>query len=142
MPTTTHTGPTQPDASYDDRGHFTAAPTAPAGSVRLVADAQRVVELPAQRRLVPELRRESPAAPRAHKWPTFTAHRGDHHQFSLADIPYVGVHQPNEQGRRCRTCPTSTTWPHGYCSRCTELVDDTGCSRCRPAALESDPVWH
>ena len=137
MPTPTHTGPAQPEASYDERGCFTAAPTTPAG--RLLGCRQRVVELPAQRRLVPELRREPPAAHRAHEWPTSTASRGARHQFSLTDVPYDGVHQPNEQGRRCRTCPMSTTWPHGYCSRCTELGDYTECKRCRRVAVEADP---
>jgi hypothetical protein len=134
----THTNPGPRTASYDDRGPLTGAPTALTGSVRVVADDQRVVGLPAQRRLVPELRRESPAVQRAHEPPTLTARRGDRHQFSRADVPYVGVHQPNEQARHCRTCPMSTTWPHGYCSRCTALGGDPGCGRCRPA--ESAPA--
>lgn len=130
MTTPTHPGPGAAPSSYDGRGPLTGSPTAPSGSFRVVADVRRVAELPAQRGLVPELRRELPAAPRPPARPT-ARHTGGHH-FNRADAPYVGVHQPNEQARRCRTCPMSTTWPHGYCSQCTKLDEDPGCGGCRP----------
>lgn len=140
MTSRTHTSPRARAASYDGRGPVTGVPTAPVGSVRLVADVQRVAELPAQRRLVPELRRESlgtaPSTSLPRVPPLVPARRPPAPAF---DVPYEGVHQPNERARPCRTCSTRTTWTHGFCSRCTTTQPNTGCPCCAsPAAPAPD----
>lgn len=134
MTNQTHTSPRARAASYDGRGPVTGVPTAPVGSVRLVADVQRAAELPAQRRLVPELRRESPGTEPSTSSPRVTLLVSARRPTAPAfDVPYEGVHQPNERARPCRTCPTRTTWTHGFCSRCTTTQPDTGCPRCDDA---------
>lgn len=126
MTTLTHLPPGARLAPYAGRGPFTGTPTAPAGCVRVVADApRRWLDSRCSGGWSPSCT----GSYRPYPAPT-SCRRPAGHQFDL--VPYVGVHQPNEQARRCRTCPMNTTWPHGYCSRCTDLGKDPGCRRCRP----------
>jgi len=92
----THTNPGARTASYDGRGPLMGAPTALTGSVRVVADDQRVAGLPVQRRLVPELRRESPGTlPTGRPLARSRALTGT--QTGSTDVAYTGSTNPTSR---------------------------------------------